>query len=99
MDSFAIASDLDGTVWESWPGYAKVLPKFSETDKNQLQKERFDGGNIVALCKNNEISKSTFVTECRRRIDKFEVYLKVPDTLLELQKRNVPLGIYTSLPR
>ena len=98
MDSVAIVFDLDGTIWDSWPWYARVLANIANSDETQLRKEIFDGGNVVALCKKYNVTQSKFISECRRCIDDLEVRSEVDETLSELQSRNIPLGIFTSLP-
>ena len=98
MDSVAIVFDLDGTIWDSWPWYANVLAGISKADEAELQKKLFDGGNIVKLCREHGISKYRFVNNCEWNIEGLVLYPGVIESLSKLEERNVPLGIFTSLP-
>ena len=99
MDSVAIVFDLDGTIWDSWPWYAKILADFSEVDETQLRQEIFDGANVVSLCRKYNITNSQFIGNCKRQIADLELHSGVVETLSELRQRNIPLGVFTSLPK
>ncbi len=98
MDSVAIVFDLDGTIWDSWPWYATVLAGISKADEARLRKNLFEGGNIVKLCRENGISNSRFANNFERNIEGLVLYPGVCETLSEFEERNIPLGIFTSLP-
>jgi len=57
------------------------------------------GQNAVRLAREARLSNARFVYLCRRVITELNIYPNVLETLNELSKRDVPLGIVTNLPK
>lgn len=93
-----ILFDLDGTLWNSRSWYAEVLASLCDQSVAQLSSRLFAGANIVQLMKDSHVSQSRLVTQAVADASTLELYAGVVDTLEELRRRTVAMGVVTNLP-
>lgn len=91
--------DLDGTLWDSFPWYARVLADISPYSSEEIESRlratphAFDLGAIAP-----GVSTDVFVEACASRIGELCLYDGVLDTLDLFHSRDVRLGVVTNLP-
>jgi HAD superfamily hydrolase (TIGR01549 family) len=90
----AVLVDLDGTVWNSYPWYARLLTATGNISESSALKELQAGQSIVSLLRRCGVPASTLE---RRRTD-LSLFPGVAETLEVLGARGTPLGAVTSLP-
>lgn len=90
--------DLDGTVWDSLPLYASILADSEGADLELYLNRLRAGANVVALIRESpELNPSAFAQELRFRHDELLIYEGVRETLIELDRKAIPVGVATSL--
>ena len=93
-----VLCDLDGTLWNSRPWYAEVLASLCDRSVAQLSSRLSTGANIVRLMKDSHVSQNRFVQQAVADASTLELYAGVVDTLEELRRRTVAMGVVTNLP-
>lgn len=91
--------DLDGTIWDSKESYVDLIHEVTGTTKEQISSYVASGRPIALLLKESGITKSIFGDCCRERRIEPSLYPEVRETLAELARRRVPMGIVTNLPQ
>lgn len=91
--------DLDGTIWDSKESYVDLIHEVTGTAKEQISGHLVSGRPIALLLKESGITKSMFGDCCRERRIEPSLYPEVRETLAELARRRVPMGIVTNLPQ
>ena len=93
----AILFDLDGTVWDSWQWYAKLLCDRGAGPVDE-QLALIKGGQPAAiLFRKAGLSTAQFNGACT--LDAPPLYEGVAATLRDLADRGIRLGIVTNLPK
>ena len=89
--------DLDGTVWDSIPFYARLLEDMGGPPAATTCFDLQDGGNIVAAVE-RWTTRTRFKHACANRADELALYEGARETLQSLQSGGVALGAVTALP-
>ncbi len=90
----AFLFDLDGTIWDSYPWYARILAEIGGTSAASVLDQLRRGNSIVQLLRRNRVPDSALI----RRYSELDLYPRVVETLEELGHREIPRGLVTSLP-
>lgn len=99
MDQFAVIVDVDGTIWDSLPFYARTLADCTNTDASDHLAALRDGQSIVTLVNRTPgIGRARFGSELVARATEMILYPTVTTTLEAAHDRNLRFGILTSLP-
>lgn len=96
MAPAAIAFDLDGTVWDSYPWYSRLLGALSGTDPNEFERALRSRQNLMTLA-DSRVGRSRFVREAAREAVRIPLYAGVVETLVKLRRRGTPLGVASNL--
>jgi phosphoglycolate phosphatase len=94
MAARALLFDLDGTVWDSFPWYARALAGASAASYAQVLDELRRGASIVRLLARHGVRE----TELRRPSEALRLYPGVRNTLDTLTGLGVALAAVTNLP-
>jgi HAD superfamily hydrolase (TIGR01549 family) len=97
MVANAFLFDVDGTLLDTIPLYAKALSSDS-TVRNSIEQRLREGDNIVRIVRDMKCSRSTFVQRCLGALEKSIAYPGVEVALEQLDERDIPMGIVTNLP-
>ncbi len=97
VKSFII--DLDGTVWDCFPSYARLIHNIKVIEVTETLSRLKNGQPIATVLKLHKISPRNFAQLCEEGKPTPRLYPGVHETLDELNSRNVPLGVVTSLPQ
>lgn len=98
MANSAILFDLDGTIWESYSWYAKILTReVGGSVSHRIQQLR-DGHSVVSMCAACGLSNSRFQTLCISSAGELPLYPEVSHCLEDLNRRGDQMGVVTSLP-
>src|SRR5437870_2736834 len=98
MAPTALSLDLDGTVWDSAPWYARIIGRLSAEPSQPAEERLRSGANVIRLIQDYGVSKQSFVLECAQEIKGLRLYPGVRETLSILLKKAVPIGAASSLP-
>lgn len=94
----AVVVDLDGTIWDSFPWYAKLLSEMSGQDEHALLDQLKRGGNVIRMIDQVGVTRNRFFAKCKRRAGQLEFFPGVCETLTNMQAAGIPLGVVTNLP-
>src|ERR1700686_3818402 len=97
MAANAILFDLDGTIWESYSWYARLLTQAAGGSIPKRIQQLCAGHSVVSMCQACGLSSSTFRNLCVASAKSLPLYSEVIQCLEELNRRGHPLGIVTSL--
>ncbi len=97
MAPAAIAFDLDGTVWDSFPWYARLLGQLTGVDPNEFERALRTRQNLMTIV-DSRVGRSRFVREAAREAVRIPLYAGVVETLVQLRRRGTPLGVASNLP-
>lgn len=99
MAALAFVFDLDGTIWDSAPWFARIIERERGIAARESQAKLHNGTSIISLIANVGLGRTRFgrliVDDCAS----LRLYPDVPEVLRALAKKNVALGVFTSLPR
>ena len=98
MATAAIVLDLDGTVWDSRPWYAKTIARLSDESAARVERELQGGASIVRVAKDHGVSNARLARAAREDGGSIELYEGVLPTLDELRGKGTRIGIVTNLP-
>ena len=98
MAAKTIVVDLDGTLWDSWPWYAKVISRISRVPARTIEHALANGANLVSLANEHAVSKSDLVSAAKNSAIDLDLYDGVCQTLKQLVARKTRLGIVSNLP-
>jgi phosphoglycolate phosphatase len=94
----ALIVDLDGTIWDSYRWYSRVLGRASRRAEEAALASLRDGVPAARLLRDASITPSRFRAICDEATD-FEPYPGVRETLERVREQEIPLGAATNLPR
>src|SRR5437879_1049968 len=98
MATIAIVFDLDGTLWNSYPLFARTLEDTAGVPETDTLARLQAGHSIVQLFNDAGVSRARFVSAAVALASPAMLYEGMCETLEKLQDRGVRLGIFTSLP-
>jgi phosphoglycolate phosphatase-like HAD superfamily hydrolase len=97
MAAGSILFDLDGTLWNSLPWYAAILSNGDVARSAKLLNRLRCGASIVTLADQQGLSKAQLVRQCTANVHTLELFPLVKETLRELSRQGMPMGVVTSL--
>jgi HAD superfamily hydrolase (TIGR01662 family) len=97
MATNAILFDLDGTIWESYSWYARILFEAVGGSTAERIEQLRAGHSVVSMCRACGLSSSAFLGLCFASARSLALYPEVIQCLDELIRRGHPLGVVTSL--
>jgi phosphoglycolate phosphatase len=98
MAPAAFLFDLDGTVWDSWPWYAKIFHSATGVKCEAVLSALRLGRSIVTLSRLLRIPRSRLIRLSAGAIQDLALYRGVVETLNRLADRQVLTGVVTNLP-
>ncbi len=93
MDSKVVIFDLDGTVWDSWPWYARLLGVEPEGLASQLRA----GKNIASMLR-KEGHEADFQRLAETHAKDLALYGPVEEVLKQMTATGVRTAVVTNLP-
>jgi HAD superfamily hydrolase (TIGR01549 family) len=93
----AVILDLDGTVWDSHPFYARVAAGPSTAARKRALAELKSSASAATLLKNAGLNDRAFRGVCTAKA-KLALYPGALLTIAELYEGDTPLGAATNLP-
>lgn len=99
MAATAFLFDLDGTIWDSFPCYAAALCAALRCAPNTVAARLRRGENAVALARRAGLSDLKLTKLCRNAADELRLYPGVIETLNEVHREGIPLGVVTNVPQ
>ena len=90
----AIIFDLDGTIWDSEPWFARLLGAQGGPGASEYERLLRSGTSIVKLI----ARRAAFVRIATASISSLNLYPEIRKVLALLSEKNVGLGVFTSLP-
>ena len=97
MAASAFLFDLDGTIWNSIPYYARALARGNEKATGDFESHLRSGLSVVTLAKRHHVPEAEILRLLTQQGQGL-LYPNVARVLGKLAGRNVPLGIVTGLP-
>ena len=94
MDNKVVILDLDGTVWDSWPWYARLLGVEPERLASELR-----AGKSIAGMLRRAGHQADFQRLARTHSDGLALYGPVGEVLEEMAAGGVRTAVVTNLPR
>ena len=98
MAATTVVLDLDGTVWDSRPWYAKTIARLSDGSTSQIGRELEAGTSVVRAAKSHGVSNARLARAAKEDGASVELYEGVLRTLDGLRARGTSIGIVTNLP-
>lgn len=98
MSATALLFDLDGTLWDSWPWFARILSGLAGGDPALLEQRLASGTSIVQLTGECGVAQSRFAREASTTSDTLPLYDGALRTLDALATREVPMAVVSNLP-
>lgn len=97
MAARVILLDLDGTVWDSYPWYGRVLERTGLIRSAEVESALRRGLSIIRVARDVGVSRSRLLRLIRDASEAIPIYPGVETSLETLAGRGVKLGIVTSL--
>ena len=97
MAARAFLFDLDGTLWDSYSFYAKVLTDAAGGSFSKRMEQLSSGHSIVSMCNSCGISSARFRSLCVDSAADLALYPGTLECLDGLGRRGYSLGVVTSL--
>ncbi len=98
MAAATVVLDLDGTVWDSRPWYAKTIARLSNSLATEIGRELEAGTSVVQAARIHGVSSARLARAGMEDGAAVELYDGVLPTLDDLRARGTPIGIVTNLP-
>lgn len=97
MAAPAVLLDLDGTLWDSWPWYARQVGRSDRARVRQISEALRRGRPVAPLLRDAGVTEASLRASCRT--SGCDLYPGVRDALAQLRDGGTRLGIVTNLPR
>ncbi len=97
MATRVVLLDLDGTVWDSYPWYSRVLGRTGAAIVDHIECELRQGKSLISLSKDLGVSRSRLIRMIEDTHEAIPLYSEVMASLSEISDRGTKLGIVTSL--
>ena len=94
MAAKSVLFDLDGTLWDSYPWYARLLEQAGGLSHANAFRRLQARESFVKLMRECGLGLGPFRQACRE----LQLFPGALDALERLQRKGLPLGIVTSLP-
>lgn len=94
----AVIFDLDGTLWDSYPFYARLLDLDVGVPPEQTTTQLIHGTSIVSLIGRYAVSRSRFKRLAMDAARDLALYPGVPEVLSQLKAQGSRLAVLTNLP-
>ena len=98
MAAAALLFDLDGTLWDSRPWFARILSNLTGADPSGLEQRLASGTSIVRLTDECGVSQSTLARQAGNQSASLQLYDDALPTLETLAAREIPMAAVTNLP-
>ena len=98
MAAAALLLDLDGTLWDSRPWFARILAGLAGADPSELERRLASGTSIVRLTDECGVSQTSLAREARIASKSLQLYDDALPTLETLAAREIPMAVVTNLP-
>ena len=97
MAARVILLDLDGTVWDSYPWYSRVLERVGHAKAGEIENALRRGRSLIRLGKDLGVPRSRLIRVIEDTSEAIPLYDGVKPSLACLSERGTKLGIVTSL--
>jgi phosphoglycolate phosphatase-like HAD superfamily hydrolase len=94
----AIVFDLDGTLFDTIPWYSHTLNVLTGCSAPEVETRLRSGANLMRVIAECGVGRGQFLEASARERGLLRSYPGTEDTLAELRRRQVPLGLASSLP-
>ena len=98
MAATALLFDLDGTLWDSRPWFARILAGMTGADPSELARRLASGTSIVRLTDECGVSQSRLAREAGKASESLRLFDDTLPTLVTLAAREIPMAVVTNLP-
>ena len=98
MAPATVLLDLDGTVWDSRPWYARTIARLSDSPILELENELSTGANIVRVASDHGVSHARLIRAASDSAGSLELYQRVRETLDSLGESGTLIGAVSNLP-
>ena len=98
MAAAALLFDLDGTLWDSRPWFARILSELTGADPTPLEQRLASGTSIVRLTDECGVSQPTLARHARNASASLQLHDGTLPTLETLAAREVPMAVVSNLP-
>lgn len=98
MADTTLLLDLDGTLWDSRPWFARILARASAEAPAPIEERLARGANIVALARDCGLSRARLARRAHECSDNLHLYDGAIETLGTLVDLETPMGVVTNLP-
>lgn len=93
----AFLFDLDGTLWDSHPWFARLIAEHSDRDETRVLSQLRSRGRAAPLLRGAGITRAKFQALCTS-VDGLTLYTDVAETLEALKGRGTAMAAVTNLP-
>jgi phosphoglycolate phosphatase-like HAD superfamily hydrolase len=90
--------DLDGTVWDSFPFYSRILSEFSGTDAKQHLAELSSDRPLVSLLRMHGISERSLIRKMSESAHLLHLFPGMQEVLQAFRSRGFRQFIVSNLP-
>ena len=97
MAARVIFLDLDGTVWDSYPWYSRVLGRTGAAIAGDIEHALRQGRSLISLGKDLGVPRGRLIRMIESTSEAIPLYPGVVASLCGLSDRGTKLGIVTSL--
>ena len=97
MAAKVVLLDLDGTVWDSYPWYSRVLERSGHAEAGEAERALRQGCSLIPLSRDLGVSKYRLIRLIKDSPEEIPLYPEVEASLARLCDRGTKLGIVTSL--
>ena len=97
MAARVVLLDLDGTVWDSYPWYSRVLERTGLAQAGETERALRQGRSLIRLGKDLGVPRSRLIRMIKDTSEAIPLYPGVEASLARLSDRGTKLGLVTSL--
>lgn len=93
----AMLFDLDGTIWDSYPVYARVIAARGGDAADRTLRRLREGYTVIDVCSYCKVSFDLLCSDCAAHAGRADLYNGVVRTLEALRSRGLAIGAVSSL--